>query len=87
MIVIKPKTKYWPIVSECFVKPIAFVPVARGLGLNSQAGQIRHGVANGLPPSKNFFERQGGCVAAGPMTWRWASQTRYTLWCNTVTIQ
>ena len=34
-----------------------------------------HSVTNGLPPSQHFFERQGGCVAAGPMTWRWASQT------------
>ena len=52
----------------------------------SPAGQVRHNVANGLPPLWYFFEKS--CVAhkCNVVTRRLAPQIHYTLRCNIVSV-
>ena len=50
-----------------------------GLGFESQAGQIRHSVANGSPPLRRFF----GAVFFRRYALEINPATRHTLWRNT----
>ena len=54
---------------------------AGDLRFESQAGQIEHSVANGLPPLRHFFERSELCCLGAAMTRKRTPPTRYTLRC------
>ena len=76
--VIKPKTNHEPIVFEC----VCLCSERFGVQLSSQLNQTQ------CCHRRNISSKgKGSCIVADSMTWRWTSQTRYTLWRNTASIK